>query len=425
MPALSIISELRRSPRRTVPQWESPRAGVSALGPDGRFRVQQGCLLDLSEGGLALRSFSPLAEGTIGTLRFGLGGEADALTARGRLVWRGASGRAGFEFILLSTSARQGIRHWVQRGVSITDRDRGSSAPCFPDHTLSNFEVALHSLVRRARLVAGASGAAIALGDSSRMECRASAGRAPAVGAMLGPESGLSGECLRTGQWVQCRDISSDSRVDFEVAQALQIRSLAVAPIMVGLGPDGRGEIAGLLEVLWREPHVLHGRHLDRVKALVEAVAALVGQQGKEKREPASYRTETASRQQLSRAEHPGAAFETRDLPAVVTSAAGPVRPRFLLALRGGIVALLAACALGTIWYLTHQESKPAGHPISPAAEVGRAPAPPTSETSATGPRPTISFVPSDVMRQAGSTFSIDLMLNGAHDLSSILLPIT
>src|SRR5690348_11621852 len=64
-----------------------------------------------------------------------------------------------------------------------------------------DLNAALQLLTERAQYITGASGAAIALRGNGEMICRASAGpSAPALGAHLQVNSGLSGESVRTRQ---------------------------------------------------------------------------------------------------------------------------------------------------------------------------------------------------------------------------------
>src|SRR5258708_27285932 len=70
----------------------------------------------------------------------------------------------------------------------------------------------LLSLALQAREVAGADGAAVAVSDGSAVICRASVGSAPDVGARIQPDTGLSGECLRSGEIVACYDTETDGR---------------------------------------------------------------------------------------------------------------------------------------------------------------------------------------------------------------------
>ena len=96
-----------------------------------------------------------------------------------------------------------------------------------------DLDAALQLLADRAQFITGASGAAIALKRQgmSDMLCRASAGsNAPALGALLSTEFGLSGESVRTRQVLRCDDAERDARVNHEVCRQLGIASVVVMP---------------------------------------------------------------------------------------------------------------------------------------------------------------------------------------------------
>src|SRR5262250_1492903 len=75
-------------------------------------------------------------------------------------------------------------------------------------------EAAMQMLAEETAPLAGAVGAAIALKTNNQIVCRASTGQAPAVGAVLQPGQGLSGECVLTGRLVRCDDTDTDGRVN-------------------------------------------------------------------------------------------------------------------------------------------------------------------------------------------------------------------
>ncbi|MGA9901143.1 MAG: TonB family protein, partial [Terriglobales bacterium] len=112
----------------------------------------------------------------------------------------------------------------------------------------------------------GSSGAALAMWKDGFMVCRARSGRtAPALGARLSANTGISGECLRTGEMQHCRDTENDLLVDMEVCRTLGLRSIAVLPI------QGWRGLNGILEVFSTEPAAFTGAHI----ALLQQLAAL------------------------------------------------------------------------------------------------------------------------------------------------------
>lgn len=130
----------------------------------------------------------------------------------------------------------------------------------------------LAAIADAARRLSDASGAAIAMWKDGAMVCRARSGTtAPALGAQLNAESGISGECLRTGKVQHCRDTENDPLVDVDVCRRLGLRSIAVLPV------QGWRGVNGILEVFSTEPGTFTERHLvllDQLAALAERARA-------------------------------------------------------------------------------------------------------------------------------------------------------
>jgi len=136
-----------------------------------------------------------------------------------------------------------------------------------------NLEAMLQRIVEAARLFTDANGAAIALQQDKWIVCRARAGEmAPDLNSRLNSSSGISGECLRSGEALCCHDTSADSRVDAEACRRLGLRSLAVAPI--GEKPNVRG----ILEAFSAQPEAFGDTEVSLLNELAELVTA--AQQG-------------------------------------------------------------------------------------------------------------------------------------------------
>jgi TonB family protein len=123
----------------------------------------------------------------------------------------------------------------------------------------------LATIADAARLLTGASGAALAMWKEGAMVCRARSGDAPPLGAQLNAETGISGECLRTGKTQHCADSENDPIVDVEVCRNLGLRSIAVLPI------QGWRGINGILEVFSPKPGAFTEHHI----ALLQQLAML------------------------------------------------------------------------------------------------------------------------------------------------------
>lgn len=93
-------------------------------------------------------------------------------------------------------------------------------------------EPAIGVIAERAQTLTGATGAAIALRKGDEVICRARAGRtAPDLGVRLQTDSGISAECLRTGEVVLCNDASDSPRADRITCERLGVRSILAAPL--------------------------------------------------------------------------------------------------------------------------------------------------------------------------------------------------
>jgi TonB family protein len=133
-------------------------------------------------------------------------------------------------------------------------------------------EPILAAITDAAHEIEGASGAALAMWKEGAMVCRARSGdTAPALGARLSTETGISGECLRTGRLQNCADTENDPFVDVEVCRTLGLRSIVALPI------QGWRGINGILEVFSTEPSAFNVQDisfLEQLAALAERARA-------------------------------------------------------------------------------------------------------------------------------------------------------
>ena len=128
-----------------------------------------------------------------------------------------------------------------------------------------DLDAQLHEITETAQKLTDASAAALAVRSHGVVICRARVGEtAPAIGAKVDVDSGISGECLRTGKALRCDDTSRDLRVDAEVCRQLGLRSLAVVPLR------SRRGVAGVLEVFSAQPHGFADRHMGLLAQLAE-----------------------------------------------------------------------------------------------------------------------------------------------------------
>jgi TonB family protein len=138
--------------------------------------------------------------------------------------------------------------------------------------TRSHWDVnaSLQRIAEMARSVTEANGAAIALRDGNDIICEGRAGAmAPPLGAKLDADTGISGECLRSGRPVRCEDTTKDARVDPQVREYLGLWSLAAVPVFAGT------EVIGVLEVFSALPYSFSLPHLELLHELAELIVAV------------------------------------------------------------------------------------------------------------------------------------------------------
>jgi TonB family protein len=135
----------------------------------------------------------------------------------------------------------------------------------------------LAAIADSARIVSEADGIAIASRLKGPIVCRARSGDiAPALGAPLSSESGISGACLRTGKTLICNDTLTDQRVDAEVCEQLGIRSIAVVPLREGTGVFGILEAFSSRQAAFRSEQVESLRSLADIAEMAYATASAV-----------------------------------------------------------------------------------------------------------------------------------------------------
>jgi putative methionine-R-sulfoxide reductase with GAF domain len=142
--------------------------------------------------------------------------------------------------------------------------DAGTS---LADMAQRDLDAALHLLAERAQYITGASGAAIALREPSKMICRASTGpSALELGSELQLNSGLTGESVRTRQLLRCDDAERDFRANRESCRALGIKSVMVMPLI------RESEVIGVFELLADRVYAFEPRDVTALERLGEMV---------------------------------------------------------------------------------------------------------------------------------------------------------
>ena len=170
-----------------------------------------------------------------------------------------------------SVALHAGRHHLRTAGVSDVQRTGseaiGTELEIHP-HELE-LEPGIDIIAERAQSLTGATGAAIALRNGGEIICRARAGRtAPDLGVHLQTDSGLSAECVRTGEILLCHDAETNPRVDLASCRRLGARSILVAPLR------HYRRTLGLFEVLSSVPYAFDHRDIATMQLLSSVMVA-------------------------------------------------------------------------------------------------------------------------------------------------------
>lgn len=139
-----------------------------------------------------------------------------------------------------------------------------------------DLEPAIHVIAERAQTLTGATGAAIALRRGEEIVCRARTGRtAPDLGVRLTTETGISAECVRTGEVVLCHDTEAHSQVDVSVCRGLGVRSVLAAPLR------HLRRTLGIFEVLSSTPHAFDDSDVATMQMLSGVMVAAMSRLSK------------------------------------------------------------------------------------------------------------------------------------------------
>ena len=132
-----------------------------------------------------------------------------------------------------------------------------------------DLEPAIGVITERAQALTGATGAAIALRKGNEVICRARAGRtAPDLGVRLQTDSGISAECLRTGEVVLCNDAEDHPHVDLASCRRWGARSILAAPLRQF------HKTLGIFEVLSAAPNAFSYRDAATMQMLSSMMVA-------------------------------------------------------------------------------------------------------------------------------------------------------
>src|SRR5581483_2963718 len=134
-----------------------------------------------------------------------------------------------------------------------------------------DLEPAINVIAERAQALTGATGAAIALRHGNEIVCRARTGRtAPDLGVRLQTDSGISADCVRTGEVVLCHDAERNPRVDLASCRRLGVRSILAAPLR------HFRHTLGVFEVLSAAPYAFDHRDVATMQSMSSMMVAAI-----------------------------------------------------------------------------------------------------------------------------------------------------
>jgi GAF domain-containing protein len=145
----------------------------------------------------------------------------------------------------------------------------GSSREIHPGEI--DLEPAISVIAERAQALTGATGSAIALRHGDEIVCRARTGRtAPDLGVRLQTDSGISADCVRTGEVMLCNDAERNPRVDLASCRRLGVRSILAAPLR------HFRRTLGVFEVLSAAPYAFDNRDVATMQLLSSMMVAAI-----------------------------------------------------------------------------------------------------------------------------------------------------
>lgn len=397
---------------------DEPPAGqlfvVDLIGETSGSRTH-GIVLNISRGGMAVQTFRPLAQGSVAEMGVSFP-QASLAASTGTVAWQERGGLAGIRFKTPLKDLPELRKGLLQDGSA---QSSDSALPLFHYRNKGSanaFDSTLHLFACSAMALTGATGAAIAIGNSNGMECRASAETAPEVGTQLRPESGISGHSMRTGEVILCNDAWSDSRVNAVAARQMDTRSILIVPILMG------ESLLGLLEAFSREPNHFDEIHVQQLLPFANVLAEAI-------KEETDNNTADESDQGVAAAVSAVGTDKTEARVETQVAAAAPftsARFRFHpkhrgIAIAGGVVAVLLIFVAGmALFFSRYRTNSPANRTPAISTDNARASNVEATEQGAVQTvKPVINFSPPVIDQKVGATFSVNIVLKGAKNIGS------
>ena len=160
-------------------------------------------------------------------------------------------------------------RSHARSSTALTLSSSNSNREIYPSEI--DLEPAISVIAERAQVLTGATGAAIALRHGDEIVCRARTGRtAPDLGVRVQTDSGISADCVRTGEVVLCHDAERNPCVDLASCRRLGVRSILAAPLR------HFRKTLGVFEVLSGSPHAFDHRDVATMQLLSSLMVAAI-----------------------------------------------------------------------------------------------------------------------------------------------------
>ena len=236
-------------------------------------------------------------------------------------------------------------------------------------HGPSDLDGIAYTIAKAAHNLTGAAAAALAIRDEGVATCRGRSGDlAPELGARLSVDSGISGECLRTGKVLRVDDTLKDFRADPEVCKRLGLRSIAAVPLRGSRGATG------VLEAFSTRPFAFADEHMDALRQLAE-LAEYARAAGENASSPVAESVETHTAESQRLASLAAGLANARAAVSRVAKSAGATALNLLRNPRTGYVAAATALTLLVVAsLLTWKPWKSAKQPSSAPAVSQAAP---------------------------------------------------
>jgi len=175
------------------------------------------------------------------------------------------------EYLPAFFTAGAPVRHHVRASAHGPIRP-GEGSPELEIHSAElDLEPGITAIAERAQALTGATGAAIALRSGNEIVCRARTGRtAPDLGVRLQTDSGISADCVRTGDVVLCHDAEKNPKVDLATCRRLGVRSILAAPLR------HFRRTLGVFEVLSGVPYAFDSHDVATMQLLSSMMVAAI-----------------------------------------------------------------------------------------------------------------------------------------------------